>query len=79
VEDGSSLKVFPYEDGEMFLPAHAHISLGFVNEKGIWSINFSKCVDDIINHYGPEATSPEHEDTERQDCTSSEFEILCMF
>lgn len=72
-----TIQVFDYEDGDMFIPMHAHISLGYVNEKGIWSINFSKSVKDTITDYhGPEMVE---EDDERRDCTSSEFEILCIF
>jgi len=81
VEDGTALKVFDYVEGEMIIPGHAYVSVGYVNEKGIWSIDFSKSVKDIIDLASRERDMWDimYEDSNRRECTSSEFEILCMF
>jgi len=81
LEDGTALKVFEYVDGYMTIPEHAYISVGYVNEKGIWSINFSKSVKDIFENCYTERDMWTEicETSNRRECTSSKFEILCMF
>jgi len=81
LEDGTALKVFEYVLGEMTIPMHAYISVGYVNDKGIWSIDFSKSVENIADHESRarDAEFKKWESLDRRECTSSEFEILCMF
>lgn len=81
VEDGSSLKVLAKLNGEPTIPEHANISVGYVNENGIWSIDFSKSVKDIVDHATRERDMWEEliDSSNVLHCSSSEFEILCMF
>jgi len=82
VEDGTALKVFNKKlNGDMTIPEHAYISVGYVNEKGIWSIDFSKSVKDIVDHSTRERNMWEEmiDSFDVLHCISSEFEILCIF
>jgi len=84
----SNLQVFLTENGVPVIPKHANISLGYVNEDGVWDINFSQKVTTILNQSLEDiddAIDNEHSrdageiiDIELV-CTATHFEVLCTF
>lgn len=82
-----SLQVFCSEGGEPVIPNNTIISLGYVNEEGVWDIHFNENVEAIME------LSHENEDffrfkeimmregkwNDSPICTTSHFEVLCIF
>ena len=74
------------EVGVPVIPKHAIISLGYVNEEGVWDVNYSESVQDILERSSDDPIIVDHILEMREQgmitgvtCASSQFEVLCIF